>query len=87
MGRGDLAGSAQLELVSGVAHLRPEDALFDAMLHGFQAQQLARGLRRETIEARRPVEGIEKPPTRISFCSQIRELSTLPPGPPIHSYS
>ena len=52
MGRGVLAGSAQLELVSGVAHLRPEDALFDAMLHGFGAQQLARGLRRETIGAR-----------------------------------
>lgn len=52
MGRGDLAGSAQLELVSGVAHLRPEDGMFDAMLRGFRAQQLARGLRCDTIEAR-----------------------------------
>ena len=52
MGRGDLRGSAQLELVSGVAHLRPEDALFEAMLRGFRAQQIARGLRGETIEGR-----------------------------------
>lgn len=27
-----LAGSAHLELVSGVVQLRPEDAMFDAML-------------------------------------------------------
>jgi site-specific recombinase XerD len=50
--RGDLAGSAQLELVSGVAQLRPEDTMFDAMLRGWRAQQLARGLREETIEGR-----------------------------------
>lgn len=29
-----LEGSAQLELVSGVVQLRPEDAMFDAMLRG-----------------------------------------------------
>ncbi|MDA8358040.1 MAG: tyrosine-type recombinase/integrase [Actinomycetota bacterium] len=52
MARGDLAGSAQLELVSGVAQLRPEDTMFDAMLRGWRAQQLARGLREETIEGR-----------------------------------
>ena len=52
MGRGDLAGSAHLELVSGVAQLRPEDAMFEAMLRGWRAQQVARGLRADTIEAR-----------------------------------
>jgi len=38
--------------VSGVAHLRPEDAMFDAMLRGWRAQQKARGLRSDTIEDR-----------------------------------
>ncbi len=52
VGNDQLASSAQLELVSGVAHLRPEDAMFDAMLHGFRAQQISRGLRPETIEGR-----------------------------------
>lgn len=52
MGRGDLAGSAHLELVSGVAQLRPEDAMFEAMLRGWRAQQVARGLRTDTVEAR-----------------------------------
>jgi integrase/recombinase XerC len=44
MGRGDLAGAAHLELVSGVAQLRPEDAMVEAMLNGWRAQQTARGL-------------------------------------------
>ena len=52
MARGDLAGSAQLELVSGVAQLHREDAMFDAMLRGFRAQQVARGLRSETVDGR-----------------------------------
>lgn len=52
MGRGELAGSAHLELVSGVAQLRPEDAMFEAMVRGWRAQQNARGLRAETIEDR-----------------------------------
>ena len=47
-----LAGCAQLELVSGVAHLRPEDAMVEAMLRGWRAQQVARGLREETIAPR-----------------------------------
>ncbi|MFM9577764.1 tyrosine-type recombinase/integrase [Streptomyces turgidiscabies] len=47
-----LAGSARLELVSGVAQLRPEDAMFDAMLRGWRAQQKSRGLRDETVEDR-----------------------------------
>jgi integrase/recombinase XerC len=47
-----LAGAASTELVAGVRHLRPEDAMFEAMLHGWQAQQTARGLRAKTIDAR-----------------------------------
>jgi site-specific recombinase XerD len=52
VGRGDLAGAARLELVSGVAQLRPHEAMVEAMLHGWRAQQTARGLREDTIEAR-----------------------------------
>ena len=52
MGRTVLAGSARLELVSGVAQLRPEDAMFEAMLRGWHAQQVARGLREDTIAPR-----------------------------------
>jgi integrase len=52
VGRVDLAGAAHLELVSGVAQLRPEDAMFEAMLRGWQAQQAARGLQEETIAPR-----------------------------------
>ena len=44
MGRVDLAGAARLELVSGVVRLRPEDAMVEAMLSGWRAQQVARGL-------------------------------------------
>jgi integrase/recombinase XerC len=43
--RVDLAGAAHLELVCGVAQLRPEDAMLEAMLRGWRAQQAARGLR------------------------------------------
>jgi site-specific recombinase XerD len=50
--RADLAGAAHLELVSGVAQLRPEEATFEAMLSGWRAQQTARGLREDTIGAR-----------------------------------
>src|SRR5260370_241417 len=52
MGRDGLAGVAHLELVSGVAQLRPEDAMFEAMLSGWRAQQAARGLRQDTIVPR-----------------------------------
>jgi integrase/recombinase XerC len=52
LGRGDLAGAARLELVSGVVPLRPEDAMTDAMLRGWRAQQKARGLQDATIEPR-----------------------------------
>ena len=52
MGRDGLAGAAHLELVSGVARLRPEDAMFEAMLSGWRAQQAARGLREDTVAPR-----------------------------------
>ncbi len=52
MGRGDLAGSAHLQLVSGVVQLRPEDAMVEAMLKGWRAQQAARGLQEDTIAPR-----------------------------------
>jgi integrase/recombinase XerC len=52
VGRGDLAGAAHLELVQGVAQLRPEDAMFEAMLRGWRAQQAARGLREDTAGKR-----------------------------------
>jgi hypothetical protein len=52
MGRDGLAGAAHLELVSGVVRLRPEDAMFEAMLSGWRAQQAARGLREESVAAR-----------------------------------
>jgi integrase/recombinase XerC len=42
--KADLAGAAHLELVSEVVQLRPEDAMVEAMLRGWRAQQLARGL-------------------------------------------
>jgi integrase/recombinase XerC len=50
--RADLAGAAHLELVSGVVQLRPEDAMFEAMLRGWRAQQAARGLREDSVAAR-----------------------------------
>jgi integrase/recombinase XerC len=52
VGRGDLAGAAHLELVSGVLQLPPQDAMFEAMLRGWHAQQVARGLREDTIVPR-----------------------------------
>lgn len=47
-----LAGAAHLELVSGVIQLRPEDAMVDAMLRGWRAQQMSRGLKEGTIAGR-----------------------------------
>jgi len=52
MRRSDLAGAAHLQLADGVAQLHPHDAMFEAMLSGFQSQQLARGLRQRTIDGR-----------------------------------
>ncbi len=50
--RVDLAGAAHLELVDGVAQLRPEDAMVEAMLTGWRAQQSSRGLREDTMAPR-----------------------------------
>jgi integrase/recombinase XerC len=47
-----LAGAASGQLVGGVVHLRPEEAMAEAMLQGWRAQQTARGLRAKTIGAR-----------------------------------
>ena len=52
MRRVELAGAACSELVDGVVQLRPEDAMVEAMLHGWRAQQGARGLRVDTSEPR-----------------------------------
>src|SRR5260370_30102218 len=52
MGRVDMAGAAHLELVSGVVQLHPEDVMVEAMLSGWRAQQMARGLRECTIVPR-----------------------------------
>jgi integrase/recombinase XerC len=43
MGHDGLAGAAHLALVSGLVQLRPEDAMLEAMLKGWRAQQTARG--------------------------------------------
>ncbi len=43
-----LAGAASAEFVDGVVQLRPEDAMVEAMLRGWRAQQAARGLRADT---------------------------------------
>jgi integrase/recombinase XerC len=53
--RVDLDGAAHLELVQGVALLHPEDAVLEAMLRGWRAQQTARGLRAKTIAGRERV--------------------------------
>jgi integrase/recombinase XerC len=50
---GPAAGAARLELVAGVALLRPGEQVFDAMLAGWASQQLARNLGFGTIENRR----------------------------------
>src|SRR5665648_635485 len=47
-----LVGAASGELVDGVRQLRPEDAMTEAMLRGWRAQQCARGLRADTIDYR-----------------------------------
>ncbi|WIX85685.1 tyrosine-type recombinase/integrase [Amycolatopsis sp. DG1A-15b] len=50
---GEPAGSARLELVDGVVLLRPEDAVLQAMLRGWEAQQVGgRGLQRSSVRDR-----------------------------------
>jgi integrase/recombinase XerC len=50
--RAELAGAAYTEFAGGVVQLRPEDAMVEAMLRGWRAQQGARGLREDTSDAR-----------------------------------
>lgn len=45
-------GAASLVVASGVVHLHPEEAVFEAMLRGWSAQQTARLLLVNTISAR-----------------------------------
>ena len=50
--RVDLKGAAHLVLPDGLAHLRPEEAVFEAMLAGWARQQTSRQLSITTIEQR-----------------------------------
>jgi site-specific recombinase XerD len=50
--RVELAGSAGSVLAAGVVSLRPEDAMVEAMLRGWRAQQAARGLQAGTADDR-----------------------------------
>lgn len=53
MGRGgQLAGSAGLVLLGGVALLHPEEQVFEAMLEGWGNQQVARNLAASTVTTR-----------------------------------
>nr|BFD92531.1 hypothetical protein KitaXyl93_38910 [Kitasatospora sp. Xyl93] len=48
-GGSEIAGSARLELISGVRLLHPEDAVLEAMLKGWERQQLGgKGLQDKT---------------------------------------
>lgn len=49
---GALAGSARLVLLGGVALLREDEQIFEAMLEGWRNQGLARNLARFTVQAR-----------------------------------
>jgi hypothetical protein len=50
-----IAGSAALVLVEGVVPLRPEPALFEAMLEGWRRQQAARRLSTGVVDGRERV--------------------------------
>lgn len=71
MGR-DLAGAGHLQLVSGVVQLRPEDAMVEAMLKGWRAQQTARGLQEGTIVPRERLHA-----SRSSVRASIRCRSVM----------
>ncbi|WP_319178505.1 tyrosine-type recombinase/integrase [Streptomyces sp. ID05-47C] len=47
-----MAGSANLELISGRLRFRPEDTVWEAMLNGWRSQQQARNLKKGTYEPR-----------------------------------
>lgn len=48
-----LAGSAHLELVSGVVQMRPEDAMFETRCCGPAGSAEVAGLQDETVDDRR----------------------------------
>jgi integrase/recombinase XerC len=50
--RVDIEGAAHLVLPDGLAHLRPDEAVFEAMLEGWARQQASRQLSMTTIEQR-----------------------------------
>src|ERR1035437_7313018 len=50
--RVELAGAACSELVDGVVQLRPEDAMVEAVLHGWRGDAGGRGLGVVTLEPR-----------------------------------
>jgi len=54
-GRGVASGSAALALVEGATPVRPEPALFEAMLSGWRRQQVSRRLSASLIEGRERV--------------------------------
>ena len=56
LGRGDLAGAAHLELVSGVVPLRPEDAMCEAMLSGLMLGDTRTASVVRRVHQRVPVE-------------------------------
>jgi integrase/recombinase XerC len=47
-----MAGAAGLHLVAGVALLRPEEQVFEAMVDGWRCQQVLRNLSFSTVEGR-----------------------------------
>jgi len=52
-GSWDVPGAAPLLLIDGTSRLlRPDEQVFEAMLEGWVNQQLARSLKKSTIEAR-----------------------------------
>ncbi|WP_208545394.1 hypothetical protein [Streptomyces sp. Tu 2975] len=63
---GSVPGAARLDLVDGVALLRPEQQVFTAMLTGSADQQLARNLARTTVEGRENTVKAADTPREIS---------------------
>lgn len=85
--RAELPGSARLVMVTGAALLRPDQAVFEAMLAGWRAQQQARLLAAATITGRERIvrrfaEYTQEPPWRWSASDVEEWTSTLLSGTP-----
>jgi hypothetical protein len=65
--------AAHLELLGGVVQLRPQDAMFEAMLSGWAAQQMACGLREKTIEAPACARAATTPPANTNPAGPARQ--------------